>query len=169
MLPSRPIEVLRRIDTRLNGTLVDWAVTGSLDMALQGVPIEVHDFDIQTDKGGAYQIERRFAEHVVKPVRFSASEGMRSYFGKLEIDGIEVETMGDLQKRSDDRDWEDPVDVRRHRRWVQDGDISVLVLSLEYQYRAYARLGRTEKADLLRSWLQGKNSDGQNQARSSGW
>jgi len=43
-------------------------------MALQGVPIPVHDIDIQTDKDGAYEIERCFAEYVVEPVRYSESQ-----------------------------------------------------------------------------------------------
>jgi len=28
------------------------------------------------------------------------------------------------------------------------------VLSLEYEYQAYLKLGRIEKAEMLRSWLQ---------------
>jgi len=32
------------------------------------------------------------------------------------------------------------------------------VLSLEYEYRAYLRLGRREKAEKIRRWLEGQNS-----------
>ncbi|MDH7487637.1 MAG: hypothetical protein QHJ81_15370 [Anaerolineae bacterium] len=155
MIPNQHLEVLRRILACLEGSSINWAVTGSLEMALQGVPVvEVHDIDIQTDAEGAYEIERRLAKFVVNPVRYSESERMCSHLGLLEIDGIEVEIMGDVQKRLSDRSWEEPVEVERYRRWVEVSGMQVPVLSLEYEYRAYLQLGRVEKAELIRNWLQ---------------
>lgn len=123
-------------------------------MALQGVPVQNHDVDIQTDKDGAYQIERRFSEYVIKPVCCSVSERIRSHFGALEIDGIKVEIMGDIQKRLDNQGWEEPVKVECYRRWVEIDGMRIPVLSLEYEYQAYLKLGRSDKAEMLRDWLQ---------------
>jgi hypothetical protein len=122
-------------------------------MALQGIPVEVHDIDIQTDKDGAYEIENCFAEYVVQPVRYSESERIRSHLGVLEIDGIRVEIMGDIQKHLGNQTWEEPVKVERYRHWVEVGGMLIPVLSLEYEYQAYLKLGRVEKAEMLRSWL----------------
>ncbi|MEJ2351403.1 MAG: hypothetical protein P8Y03_16570, partial [Anaerolineales bacterium] len=83
MTISQHLEVLRKILTQLKDRPVNWAVTGSLGMALQGVPVEVHDIDIHTDGDGAYEIERYLAEFVVKPVRYRESEHIRSHFGVL--------------------------------------------------------------------------------------
>ena len=123
-------------------------------MALQGMPVEVHDIDIQTDKDGAYEIERCFAEFVIEPVRYSETERIRSYLGVLEIDGVKVEIMGDIQKRLGNRSWEEPVKVERYRRWVEVDGMRIPVLSLEYEYQAYLRLGRVKRAGILRSWLE---------------
>lgn len=122
-------------------------------MALQGIPVEVHDIDIQTDKDGAYEIENCFAEYVVQPVRYSESERIRSHLGVLEIDGIRVEIMGDIQKHLGNQTWEEPVKVERYRHWVEVDGMLIPVLSLEYEYQAYLKLGRIEKAEMLRSWL----------------
>jgi len=84
-------------------------------MALQGVPVEVHDIDIQTDKDGVYEIERCLAEFVIEPVRYSETERIRSHLGMLEIDGIKVEIMGDIQKRLGNQGWEEPIKVERYR------------------------------------------------------
>ena len=154
MIAKAYLKVLEKIVNRLQDSPIVWVVTGSLGMALQGVPIEVHDIDIQTDRNGAYEIERRLAEYVVKPVTYSESERIRSHFGMLEIDGIKVEIMGDLQKRLDNQSWEEPVKVERYRRWVEVTGMRIPVLSLEYEYQAYLKLGRVEKAEMLRSWLQ---------------
>jgi hypothetical protein len=123
-------------------------------MALQGMEIEVHDIDIQTDQRGAYEIEKRLSEYVVKPVRFSASAGIRSHFGILEMDGIKIEIMGDIQKLLAGHTWEQPVKVEQHRCWVDIDGLRIPVLSLQYEYQAYLKLGRVERAEKLKKWLE---------------
>jgi len=157
MIHSSYINVLRRIYTRLNDGTVNWVVTGSLGFALQGVPVEVHDIDIQTDEVGVYEIERRFCEFVIRKVAFSSTERIRSHFGALMIDGIKVEIMGNIQKRLEDGTWEEPVNLKYHKRVVEVQGMQVPALSLEYEYRAYLRLGRIDKAEMLRKWLHGEH------------
>jgi hypothetical protein len=130
-----------------------WAITGSLGFALQGMEIAVHDVDLQTDRAGAYEIQRRFSTCVVRPVAFSESERIRSHFGALEIRGVKVEIMGDVQKRLPDGRWEDPVDVTLHRRWVMCEGVRLPVLALEYECQAYLIMGRIERAEMLKKWL----------------
>lgn len=154
MIPNEYLQVLKKIVSRLAGRPIHWAVTGSLGMALQGVPLPIHDIDLQTDKDGALEIARSFAEYVVSPVAFRESEHIRSYFGILEIDGVKVEIMGDLQKYlADGQRWEDPARVERHRRWIELDEMRIPVLDLEYEYQAYLKMGRLERAALLRRWL----------------
>ncbi|MDK2783171.1 MAG: hypothetical protein PWQ32_760 [Thermococcaceae archaeon] len=153
MIPETHLEVLRRLYERLSQSDVTWAVTGSLGFALQGVPVEVHDIDIQTDREGAYEIERLFSEFVVEPVRFKESERIKSHFGALMIDGVRVEIMGDIQKKVNDK-WEEPVDVKRYRRFVEVEGMKIPVLDLEYEYQAYLKLGRMEKVEMLRKFLE---------------
>ena len=128
-------------------------------MALQGVPVEVHDIDIQTDRDGAYEIERRLSEYVKQPVQYSAAERIRSHLGKLEIDGIQVEIMGEVQKRLDDERWEEPVDVEHYRHWIEIDGMKIPVLWLDYERQAYLKLGRFEKAEMLRKWLEKTRMD----------
>src|SRR5689334_5381304 len=130
MIEQRYLDVLRIVVRRLTGEALAWAVTGSCGFALQGLDLAVHDIDLQTDGPGAYAIERDFAERSVRKVAFSAAERIRSHFGALEIDGVKIEIMGDLQKRLADGIWEPPVDVARHRRWVKTGNMRIPVLSL---------------------------------------
>lgn len=148
---------MQKIYGRLNNAKIIWAVTGSLGFALHGMPVEVHDIDIQTDKIGAYDIENLFKEYVIENVKFSSSEKIRSHFGALMIDDIKVEIMGDIQKRLEDGTWEEPVDLKHHKRAVKIEGMQVPVLSLEYEYHAYLKLGRTEKAVMIMEWLQGEH------------
>lgn len=129
---------------------LDWALTGSTGVALQGVPVDPDDVDVQTSADGAHAVADRLAGHVVDPVSRSEGDGIRSHFGRLSLEGVEVEVMGDLQKRRPDGTWEAPVDVTEHRQFVPFRGRRVPVLSLAYEARAYERLGRTERAALLR-------------------
>ncbi|MCO6040813.1 nucleotidyltransferase domain-containing protein [Thermococcus alcaliphilus] len=157
MIPRKHLEVLRRLYERLSQSDVTWAVTGSLGFALQGVPVEPHDIDIQTDREGAYEIERLFSEFVVEPVRFKESEKIRSHFGVLMIDGVKVEIMGDIQKKVND-EWEEPVDINRYKSFVEIEGMKIPVLDLEYEYQAYLKLGRIKKAKMLKRFLEERKS-----------
>lgn len=141
---------LEQLRTGLVGTGVDWALTGSTSFALQGVPVEPADIDVQTTAAGAYAIADRFSEHIVRPVAYSESETIRSHFGALELNGVPVEVMGAVQKRREDGTWEPPVDITAHREVVDVRGCRLPVLSLAYEARAYERLGRTDRAALLR-------------------
>jgi len=158
MIPQTHLKVLRKLHERLKDSDVNWVVTGSLGFALQGVPVEPHDIDIQTDKEGAYEIERLFSEFTVKKVKFSSMEKIRSHFGALMIDGIKVEIMGDIQKKVND-EWEPPVDINRYKRFVQIEGMRIPVLDLEYEYQAYLKLGRIEKAKMLKEFLEKRGKD----------
>ena len=142
--------VQRRLSYELAGSEVNWVVTGSLNFALQGLPLTPHDIDLQTDEAGAYAIERRFASYVQRKVMFSSTGRIRSHFGALRIDDIMIELMGDVQKRLENGTWEDPVDLNRHKLIVVFEGLNIPVLSLEYEAQAYEKMGRVERARMLR-------------------
>jgi hypothetical protein len=153
VLPPEHHTALQRLVGALRGRNVVWALTGSTSFALQGVPVVPKDVDVQTDEPGAYLIQDLFREHITRGVALSAADRIRSHFGALRLGGIDVELMGALQKRREDGTWEPPVDVARLRVYVPFGDAGVPVLPLEYEYRAYARLGRVDTAALIRGFL----------------
>jgi len=72
--------------------------------------------------------------------------------------------MGDIQKRLIDGIWENPVDLEQYKRIVEVEGMQVPVLFLEYEYQAYLKLGRIDKAEMLRKWLQGENETSINAA-----
>lgn len=143
MIPNEHMQVLRKIVTRLNNRRawesrrIQWVVTGSVGMALQGMDLNVHDIDLQTDRDGAYEVERSLAEYVVQPVRYVESERIRSHLGRLAIDGIQVEIMGDIQKRLEDGTWEELVRVEEHRQWLAVEGMQVPVMALILSLRLY--------------------------------
>ena len=154
-VPQPLLEVFRQVHARLQTTNINWVLTGSLAFAMQGIPLVPRDIDLQTDREGAYRIEALFASHVTRCVTDSdAAERVRSHYGDLLIEGVQVQIMGDMQKReSPAHEWETPTDLGVHKRWIEFEHMLVPVLSLEYEAEAYRKMGRLERAELLSSYL----------------
>jgi hypothetical protein len=68
MVKLNHIKILHQIHARVNGTQMNCVITGSLGFTLQGLDVDVHDIDLQTDSTGAYESARLLAEHVSKLV-----------------------------------------------------------------------------------------------------
>ncbi len=154
MIDQMYVAVLRTIATRLTDQAINWVVTGSLGFALQGLPVQPHDIDLQTDAHGAYALERCFSTSSVRPVRVSQTERIQSHFGAFVLNGIQVEIMGNIQHRRSDGTWDVPIDLQAYKRYVMLENLYVPVLSLVYEEAAYRKLGRIAKANMLRTWLE---------------
>jgi len=153
MITPNYFAAIKIIIDHCNPDEVKWAITGSFGFALQGMDIRIHDIDIQTDKTGAFEIEKRLSEFLIQPVRFSSTDAIRSYFGILNINDIKVEIMGDIQKRLPDGTWEPPVTIVDKTHLVNCAGLLLPVLNLDYEYEAYLKLGRTERARQVKEFL----------------
>src|SRR6266545_1854468 len=153
-VPQPLLAVLRLIAGQLHGTSSNWAVTGSCSLALQGVPVAVHDIDLRTTAHDAYALESVFHSYQKRPVSFASSSSVQSHFGALEINGIQVEIIGDMQHRLPDGTWEPIVDMNRSKVWVVVDEIALPVMSLPFLYQAYQLLGRADKVAVLKNWLE---------------
>ncbi|HEY6615995.1 MAG TPA: hypothetical protein VIZ32_15800 [Vicinamibacterales bacterium] len=149
-LPAAYMSALRVLVTSLPLADINWALTGSTAHAIQGVPVELHDIDVQTDEAGASKAAAALADYCVTPPSRVESDSMRSLLGAYVIAGIDVELIGAVQKRYADGRWGLPTDPADYRRFVQLGDLALPVLDLDYEAAAYAQLGRHDRAELLR-------------------
>jgi hypothetical protein len=92
-------------------------------------------------------------------VTFSSADRVRSHFGALCIDGIIVEIIGDIEKRTEDGCWEPAPDLQQHKLLVAVEDMQIPVISLDYECEAYHKLGRPERAALVQEWLEKRRRD----------
>lgn len=152
-MERRFLDGLREIHKRLKTSRVSWAVVGSTGLALRGVPLDPRDIDLMTDREGAYELERALSEFVTEKVFLRNSERLRSHFGRLDINGVDVEIMGDLRILLPDGTWEKLVDMDQSKQTVMFEGMSLPVLSLECEYAASLKLGRAERADMVRRHL----------------
>jgi hypothetical protein len=153
-IPEPISAALLLVAAELGETSVTWAVTGSCSLALQGVPVIVHDLDLRTPARDAYALATVLERYQTRSVRFSSTGRVQSHFGALTIHGVCVEIIGDMQHRLEDGSWEPIVDMNVFKRWVTYEGIAVPVMSLPFLLDAYRLLGRTDKVKLITRWLE---------------
>ena len=158
-LPAAHVRALEVILRRIPAQEVLWVLTGSAGLRLQGVDILVNDLDLQGDAESVYIIEQRLAEFVHTPVHTWESERTHSLDGRAEMEGVEVELIGDIAKRGADGEWESATDLSR-RIFIDWRGMNVPVLPLEIEAEAYAAMGRMEKAGIIRAAIK-PDEDGQ--------
>ena len=153
-LPDQHAEVLSLLITRLNPADYLWALTGSASLRLQGVDLPVHDLDLQTDGETIRLLEKELAEFMKVPVHVWESEHTLSYHGQAEINGLQVELLGDIRHHGVDGSWLPRLDIPSVLVWVEWRGVNIPVLSLAHETFAYETMGRKQKAELIRSALQ---------------
>ncbi len=97
MIPADILRALGILAEKIEPSETSWAITGSTSLALQGIDVIPNDIDVLTNETGAYRIARLFTDQVVSPTSFKKSEKYESHFGRLEIEGIRIEVMGNLR------------------------------------------------------------------------
>ena len=146
------IDALLLLHGRLEGSGVRWAVMGSVSHALRGLDIRPRDIDVFTDEEGAYEIERLMGEFVSRRVSFSREGRIRSHFGELNVGGVRVEIIGDMELLSEGGGWRPFLDEER-TQFIELEGAEIPVRSLEQEVEANIRLGRHERAERLRALI----------------
>jgi len=150
-LPAQHAQVLVFLIEKIHPAELPWALTGSAGLRLQGVDISVNDLDLQTDARTIYMLEQKLVEFMKVPVHVWESEHTLSHHGQAEINGLQVELLGDMRHRCFDGTWESPLDIESIREWVEWREFEIPVLSLTHEVLAYEKMGRMQKAELIRS------------------
>lgn len=150
-LPEQQTEVLSFLVERVSPAEYLWALTGSAGLRLQGVDTPVNDLDLQTDARMVFLLEKTLAEFMKIPVRLWESEHTLSYHGQAEINGLQVELLGNVRHRGAGGTWEPPLDIMSVLVWVEWRNLKIPALSLIHEALAYEKMGRIQKAELIRS------------------
>jgi hypothetical protein len=131
-----------------------------LNLALQGVDVEPRDIDIVTDKTGALKIGQLLKEFVIEEVKYKEGEKIASYFGKLEINGVQVDIIGEPKMRKNEsEDWKKKSDLSKEIIILDLGEFKIPAMSLDSELEAYKTLGRIEKVQKIEEVLRKKGRD----------
>ena len=152
-LPEQHTAVLTFLLKEIPPAKYPWALTGSAGLRLQGLDLSVNDLDVQTDAGTVFLLEKKLSPFMKSPVHLWETEHTLSYHGQADIQGLQVELLGDIRRRLADQTWSESLEIEAVVVRVEWHDWEVPVLSLEHEALAYERMGRGQKAELIRAAL----------------
>jgi hypothetical protein len=154
LLPERILRVLRVICPILNDAQVDWAVSGSLALALYELPVMPKDVDLQTDRVGAEQVAQLLSEYLVYPPGMHLGVRLvRSYLAQYKIHDVVVEVMGNLEFQTPSGRWIPAPNFHEKRQVMDYRGLSIPVVSLEYLLEFYTQLQRPGRVALIEAKL----------------
>lgn len=129
---------------------VDYAFIGSVNLYIQGLKVEPRDIDILTTPEDIKQIDRIFSEFRTKEIYFDKSEGRNSWRSFYNIDGIEIEVLGNVNNIY--RKKESLVGKIQ----LEFGRLKLSCIPLVDELNAYKSMGRIEKVEMIQAFLQAK-------------
>jgi hypothetical protein len=120
-----------------------YAIRGTASLVLQGFEMQVDDIDVLTNRETALICNDLFQEYLTQEVEYSESNKFKSYFGKLDIEGIPVEIMGEWQIKNIKGGWSEIFSAKEEeRKQIKIDDQSIWVTTPETEIRCYAYMGR---------------------------
>lgn len=138
--------VLKQIAATAAEHKLDYRIVGGTALALRGLPVPVHDVDVEfpaTAIDDAYRLERLLEGEIILQVSWRESESYRSHFGRMIVDGVAVEIMAGLERRVGEQ-WLPSFLTTDEVVWFEG--LQVRTLALEEEVLAYLRAGRLDRA-----------------------
>lgn len=147
------ISVLKKLARIFEENYIDYCIVGSTSLFLEGLPVEPSDIDVLTTKNSALKIDELLSPYRLVECKLRESEDFRSYFGRYRIDGIDVEVMGELQYRKNDR-WSVPFTPSTIKtKYVSLNDGKIRIAELEETYKFCKEIGREETCKIIEEYL----------------
>lgn len=138
-------QVLKIISEKLKG--INYALIGSLNLQIQGIDIKPNDIDILTTPEDIKKIEQILKGYQTKEVYFDESGGVNSFKTFFEIEGIEVEVLGNVDNTCR------PKDSLIKKIIIDFNGIKLPCIPLEEELFAYQKMGREDKVNLINNYL----------------
>jgi len=145
------IEVLKQIAIALNKEDISWGVGASMLMHLKGIDTVVNDIDIVIDI-----LDLRKFRNIVNKYNYTREIKSIKYptehFYELIIKDIDIDIMFNFKVQTDKCIYEYPF-LKDHLEVISIDGVKVYLLPLNDWLDAYKAMGRDEKVNILKKYL----------------
>ncbi|MFV0351318.1 MAG: hypothetical protein ACK5JF_03275 [Oscillospiraceae bacterium] len=148
-------KALQRIADAFNGSGLVWALGGSYTLALTGLPVQPRDMDLLVNPEDAIQADKLLCGLGQKLPPNPHVKYATKMFGEYRIENADVDLMGGFAIRTDTGTLEylvNPDEIV----WSRDGEKALPLCPPEDWLVLYALMERSEKEEMLYSWLEQK-------------
>jgi hypothetical protein len=149
-IPDKFKEVVVLLAQKLEGH--QYAIRGTASLVLQGLDFNVEDIDVVCDE--------ETARFLIPDIKYSETDKFKSFFGKLEINGVGVEVMGNWQIKNSKGEWSRVYDGSARISVEIDGQ-KVFVTTLESELEMFLFMERWSAYHKLKKQMELRNSNQQ--------
>ena len=145
------IEALKIIHEKMQD--IKWYLIGSANLSLQGMDFSPNDLDIIVSVVDFPEISKIFNEFLISDMGQikSSIKDVKLWKLKLKINNIDIEILGE------DLGGFYIKDLKNSKLdFIKLGEITIPCRTLESEINAYEKLNRTEKAELIKNFLNKK-------------
>jgi len=150
-LPQKFLDALVLFSSKVKDNNINWAIFGSLNLALQGVDVTPHDIDIITDYSGFKKIEAILANYISVPSKYKEKLLFKSYYLILNINGIEFEIIAEIEERISGK-WQKSNRLK-NKTFVNYNNLTIPYMELNAELIMYKAMGRDDKVKLIKEKL----------------
>lgn len=147
-LPHAHTLALKFLVDRFPPELFGWVLTGSANLRLQGVDVDVHDLDIQCNSENMRKIDQELKDYRLSPINLWETDRIRSLIAKFKIENVDIELIADLEIQDQSGSWQ-PLKYSETKTWLDWQGIGLSVLPLEIEAAYYSERGRDERAKVI--------------------
>jgi len=151
MLNKKFKQALKIIHKKLKENNIKWALIGSVNICLQGIDVKPNDLDIVVELKDLEKVKEIFSDYnppninELKPL--SKLDTKKSEL-KFEIDKIEIQIIGEAEKRLYVKDLLNNKLVK-----IKIGNAKIPCFSLKTEAETYLELNRINRVKLIKEFL----------------
>jgi hypothetical protein len=128
---------------------IKYAITGSTNLALQGVPVSPKDIDIVVFYEDLERMIHIFPRFLKSSVRKMETEVGEAWEVLLNIDGVDVQFFSEMQGAYHSALYE-------NSHCLDINDRLIYCFPLRQEMKIYKEMGKGEKVEMIRKFLRGK-------------
>jgi len=126
---------------------INFAFIGSVNLYIQRLKVEPRDIDILTTPEGIKKIDKILDKYRTKEIYFDESDGRNSFRGFYEINGIEIEVLGNMNNLYRE------IDILDKKIHAKLNNIKLPCIALDNELEAYKKMGRIDKVEIIEKFL----------------
>ena len=131
------------------GNSIKYAITGSTNLALQGIEIVPQDIDIVVDYEDLQKMVKIFPKYLKTGMRKMESKSGEAWEVLLDMDGVEVQFFAEMQGAYHSA-------LYKNSHCLDIDDRLIYCLPLKEELRIYSESGRKQKAKMIEKFLKRK-------------
>ncbi|MCX6773653.1 MAG: hypothetical protein NTY68_01490 [Candidatus Micrarchaeota archaeon] len=128
---------------------IKYAITGSTNLALQGIPIIPQDIDIVVEYEDLQKMVKIFPKYLKTGMRKMETKHGEAWEVLLDMDGVEVQFFAEMQGEYHSALYE-------NSHSIEMDDRLIYCLPLRQEMKIYEDMGKKDKAKMIENWLRRK-------------